>query len=112
MGWFQAGINTAFANSNGGEQVDWGNRDSVIVQVRRDGNKLAMASKKLRNKKDIVLAAVTQNGTALRFASDRRRADKGIVIPALEQNKDALQYVSPKLRDKIRFIDGKPVIFG
>ncbi len=110
MGWAEAGINCAFSNSNGGEPIDWSNPDLVLIQVRRNGNSLALASRKLKNRKNIVLAAVTQNGAALRFASKKRRADPAIVIPAVEQDQEALQFASLKLQSQIHFVDGKAVL--
>ena len=109
MGWFAAGINYAFSDSNGGERVDWKNRDSVLNMVKQDGNNLAHASKRLKNNKNVVLAAVTQNGYALRHASKRLGRNAEIVRAAVEQNPDALQFASKKLQKNVSFIDGRPV---
>ncbi len=35
MGWTEAAINFAFSDANGGEVVDWGNRDSVLYGTKR-----------------------------------------------------------------------------
>lgn len=109
MGWFEAGINYAFSDANGGESVDWENRDAVLNMVKQDGNNLARASKKLKNNKDVVLAAVTQNGSALRHASYRLRGNAEIVRAAVEQNPDALQFASQTLQENVSFTSGRPV---
>ncbi|PWL72365.1 MAG: hypothetical protein DBY25_03530 [Clostridiales bacterium] len=110
LGWAEAAINFAFSDANGGERVDWEHPGSVLNLVKKDGNNLARAPKKLRNSRDIVLAAVLQNGMALKYASDKRRADREIVLAAVEQNRDALQYASPELQRRIQFVNEKPMI--
>ena len=110
MGWFEASINYAFADANGGERVDWENRDSVLNKKKKNGLNLSRASKKIKNNRDVVLAAVLQNGMALRYASEKCRADREIVTVALEQTPDAFEFVSPKLQARIRVVEGKPII--
>ena len=109
MGWTEAAINFAFSDANGGEVVDWGNRDSVLYMVRKDGNNLVRAARRLRNNKEVVLVAVAQNGYALKYASRRLRRNVEIVRVAVEQYPDAIRYASPKLQQTISYADGKPV---
>ena len=38
--------------------MDWNNKEEVLKEVKKDGSKLILPSKKLRNDKDVVLEAV------------------------------------------------------
>ena len=77
-----------------------GNFDIVMAAVRKRGDALEHASKKLRGNQEIVQAAVQQSGFALRFATSLLRLDRKRAIAAAEQGGRATR----KLCKSVNFI--------
>jgi len=74
-------------------------KNSVLMEVRKNGYALSDASERLKNDKEVVLAAVTSSGWALKYASENLKDDKEVVLAAVTNSGWALQYASKNLKD-------------
>jgi CxxC motif-containing protein len=70
----------------------------VMYAVKKNGQALLNAPKKLQADKEIVMAAVKQYGFALKYASKKLRSDKEVVIEAVMQNGSSVEYASKELK--------------
>ncbi|CAJ1359660.1 unnamed protein product [Effrenium voratum] len=84
-----------------------GDKEVMLVLVRKMPLLLNKASKKLRGDRDLVEAALHGDGDALEFASEELRADRSIVSLALEHaepGRDVLQFAAEELRQDVELL--------
>jgi hypothetical protein len=78
--------------------VQWDDKETVLLAVAQAGHKLRYAVPLLRADREVVLAAVAHYGTALQHASLALRADREVVLTAAARDTLALRHCSPTLR--------------
>lgn len=93
--------------SNLDEIIDWNNKEVVMSIVKKNGKKLKLASKKLRNDPDVVLAALKKGRNALNYGSKELRANKKFILNAINSDKDggSLYYASKELKNDYDVIE-------
>ena len=67
--------------------------------VRKTGEMIKFASKRLKDDKEIMLEALRQEGNLLKYASEELKGDKEIVIEAVRQNGEALKYAGEEMKN-------------
>eukprot|EP00931_Biecheleriopsis_adriatica_P050708 TRINITY_DN29386_c0_g1_i1.p1 TRINITY_DN29386_c0_g1~~TRINITY_DN29386_c0_g1_i1.p1 ORF type:complete len:205 (+),score=42.75 TRINITY_DN29386_c0_g1_i1:36-650(+) len=82
----------------------WGDLQSVLSKVQRNGMLLQHAGECLKANRQVVLAAVQSSGQALRYASPELRADREVCLAAVRNDPLALKYAAREVRDDIDFM--------
>ncbi len=75
-----------------------GDREIVMIAVKKYGTALKYAVKDLRKDKQIVLEAVSSDGLALEYADKSLRNDREVVLAAVKDTSRALKYANPSLK--------------
>ena len=79
------------------------NLHDIMLNLKKEGILLKVASERVKNNKEIVLLAVKQNGLALEFASDELKNNIDIIKLAVEQNGLAIHLIKKEFQQLPQF---------
>ena len=61
------------------KNINWNNKEEVLEEVKKDGSKLILASKELKNDFDVVMEAIKNFSWCIEDAGGRARDNRDII---------------------------------